>query len=135
MQEFRNIKKKIKLPPYLKTLSKLSSRIMPVRQGERLEHLEEWRVEGGCFGGSQCTYAAKTRSCHRTYTGKKSLVPGLDQRGGGCRLAPGFAEQSLAWKNGSLSGSRCSDAKLCNAKLCLCWWLTGSPFIVVPLQH
>lgn len=25
--------------------------------------------------------AAKTRSCHRTYTGKKSLVPGLDSVG------------------------------------------------------
>lgn len=33
MQEFQHVKKKIKLPPYLATLPKLSSLIMPVRQG------------------------------------------------------------------------------------------------------
>jgi len=32
MQEFQNIKKKIKLPPYLKTLPKLPSEIMLVRE-------------------------------------------------------------------------------------------------------
>lgn len=115
MQEFLNIEKKIKLPPYPKTLSELSSEIVPVRQGVLLEH-------SALLRGTQCS---QSRATWRRNVGFSSVGEVIG-------LQSGFAEQSLAWGDRLWRGNTCSHAKYHHVMFCLCCCPAGSPYHCSP---